>query len=75
MPANRVNSTESSDMNDHFDNLNAPPVFGQSPELSEQELAERRQALLALAKAAGVAGLATTALLTSRRVRAASAEG
>lgn len=57
----------------------APPlapssVLGNSPKLTTQEQVERREALLAMAKATGVAGLATAALLTSRRVRAASSE-
>ncbi len=51
-----------------------PSVLGEAPELTAQEQRERREALLALAKATGVAGLATAALLTSRRVRAASSE-
>ena len=51
-----------------------PSVLGEALELTAQEQKERREALLAMAKATGIAGLATTALLTSRRVRAASSE-
>lgn len=54
--------------------LETQPVLGNATELTAQEQQERRQALLAMAKAAGIAGLATTALLTSRRARAASSE-
>lgn len=61
-------------MSDKAGKLPSSSVLGETPELTAQEHLERREALLTMAKATGVAGLATAALLTSRRVRAASSE-
>lgn len=61
-------------MSDKAGQFPSSSVLGEAPELTAKEHLERREALLAMAKATGVAGLATTALLTSRRVRAASNE-